>query len=305
MKHAILVFALSACFLSHPAVAQTAECPVCGNQTVPSNCPINFDDTISMGTYRVNGCSVRVAAPYGETRTAFCDANPPSGTLLFDYVARVTDANGSASRNISRIQGGADIDLERRITETYDAQEKIAIEMGDTKAAAEIAKMRKAHLEIVAKYKTNVDLVHAEVSATSDGDWYDKRGASSGIEISLDVICVAPTNLSDQIGEKIRRDVATAGIVINASSIDQWVYASVLEDPNTPCAQSTPPRASLVPSNSSPRRYELKIGGKDAKLCIMVSDKEATSAPDMKSACEFRAGGLLKLEDSTAYPCEF
>ncbi|MEY9781291.1 hypothetical protein [Sinorhizobium fredii] len=305
MKHSLSRSLFLLVATTVPAFAQAPQCPEgCVNQMVPSTCPLSTDGPlISASKYRVAGCSASVTAAYGESKTTTCDANPPPGTVLVDYVVR----EGSATNGhytVSRLQSGADIQIEKQISEDYDYQESLAVEKGDDKAAAAIRQMKKSHLELVSKYKTNKDLVHVEVSASGHGWALDRKRGWQNIAVALDVVCLAPANLNEQIADRIASNFTTAAIIRNHSTKDYWISTAIVEDPSQGCATATRVVRSLVTKNES-RRFELKGGGKEAKLCLLLGNQKPKAKEAMKTACEYKAGDSLVIDDNVTYPCSY
>jgi hypothetical protein len=297
MRFVILFFIL----FSGEAFSQ--ECKYgCRPDPMPANCPLAFDGRVYARTYTVSGCHSSIVKSYGEAGTTTCDANPPAGTLLFDFHATEISSN-NGSYTVSRIQGGADINLERRVEEQYEGARKAALERGDSKAAAQIEEMKKSHLDIISKYKTNIDTVHVETYASGHGWDLDRKRGWEDVDVTLDVICIEPSNLGEQIKNKVDRDISTAAIVINRRDSDVWLKTAFLTDLNASCKDIAEGVDSLISAEDvDPRRFELKGFGKEGKLCVLLGD-EKISSQDFEKACEYKAGETFFLDKSTTYPC--
>jgi|GEM_PF-5754232 len=304
----IIALSFVASFSVFPEVGVAQQCQYgCADQPMPMNCPLTIDaGYVSARTYRVSGCESSITREYGEAGTTFCDATPPSGTVLIDFEAKEI-SNNNGSWNVTRLTKGANIDLVKKITEEYDSKIKAAQDSGDSKGAAELERMKKSHLEIVAKYSTNIDVVHLETYASGHGWDLDRKRGWMHVAVKLDVACVMPVNLGEQITRAVK-DRATAVLVNNYDQARHWITTAVVADSQIPCTDANDAVSSIIDPNERGRRFEVKDGAKAYKLCVLLSDRQLKrpdepTLPDFSKACEFKAGDLFEISAKTTYPC--
>lgn len=287
----------------HPVFCQSALAQSCANggtciQSTPPDCRYTGERVPA----RVYGGTASVMAEWKnvtpETRSAAMIANPPSGYLLWNYSAVVASSN-NGSHTASRMAGGLNFNYEEVIDETYQSALDIAGKIVDGKERQEaelrIKDARDRHKRFFQQISTNKDTVRVEVTASADGSFVNRKRGWHHVDVFLDVVCMAPVNLKEQVLSTLKLDktlegVQQSSIFHNTEGTRQYVSWKAV-DRNTKCSVKPEPGASIVVLDPG-QRIEIPL---DLALSVCYSFGPTLPArSEFKEACRIRVGNMIE-----------
>ena len=278
-------------------VTQAQQCDKCVGRPIP-NCKVDRESS-----FLVYGCRVGVTASWdgwsAPSRSDHCMATLPDAYMLVDYeVVEIESNNGGMS--VSRYAKGTDLDYRRIVDEDYktalDIAAKISDSMDRTAVEAQINGEYKQRIELIEKLKSNKDTVDLMVTATPHGSAVDRKRGWETAEVYLRVMCVAPTDLLDQIKNKYNLDAKTGGTPRTVQITNRAGDARFLiwkpADRFTDCTDST---ASVSATALSKAGVEIALDPV-LSLCY-TSVKKMDIPPVFSNNCRAKFGDTVDIRD--------
>lgn len=283
--------AFAAALLSTSTTLAEAIC----SPPVPPNCPFNPRE---IRTYRVHGCTASVQAnwdgPNGRTERNSCIGTAPAGTMLVDVTPHSVGLN-NGNYTVSKFSSGLDFRYEREVLDTYDEAIDLAVKAGNKNLEAKLKTERSEFQRYVESIRSNIDGVRVEVSASTHGTFFDRKGGHAFASADMHVACVRPGNLREQLASRhqflwprttsasrvmfINSGTKTAYLAINAGPAQEDCSSGQRRTGNYTIAPKDSAEVSLadddnacflwgeeIPRRSQPQTFCKATGGEKVEL---------------------------------------
>jgi hypothetical protein len=171
--------------------------------TVALACSAQAQQYCAVGsTDWVAGCQASCTDSWsGGNCPQACVATAPPGYVIVNH--RVTiKSNNNGGHSASRVAAGQTFDYKRRVEQAYSYEIDAAGKAGNKGAEAKLKQEMNSAIAEAESFASSHQAVRLNVSASKHGSMFDqKRGWFDGV-VELQVRCVVPQNLEDQLMRK-------------------------------------------------------------------------------------------------------
>lgn len=287
-----------------PANAQA--CTACSEPASPI-CPIDYE---RLGKpFTVRGCEASVTSNWNEgDKSETCNASVPRGTALLNPVHTIISRN-HGDFSISRYTVGS-IKYSQEVDEVYKSLYELALEI-DATYAAHIKQEWERHRKIAEQWEGTDDAARLIVTAKGSGDWWDRWRGWSHSRLDLEVVCIAPANLPEQLAQKMSFDKYAAQSVqyvslSNDTGTGVFGLAQPLPLGETNCSAAIGPSSGFEVSPAKQLNFRVnedpnKVANEG--MCVVLGKKEQPGFADFSKACLVRTKGLALLNDAKLNSC--
>jgi hypothetical protein len=194
------------------------------------------------------------------------------------------------------------------VDQTYKAMYEAALEMGDTNYAASIKKQWDDHRKIAQSWEGTSDAIRVTVSAKGSGDWWDRWRGWEDVSADLQVICIAPANLRDQVEKKFGFNAYAAKseeYVAFDNDLTSVVYglAQPLVKGKSNCSEASGKSSRVKIDKALQKNVRINeptTTPKNQGMCVVFGKTAEPGYADFNKACLIPVAALTKVSAVSA-----
>jgi hypothetical protein len=278
-----------------------AACPDCPQPGSPI-CAVKWEGPSPVPT-TVTGCYASVVSNWDDGwKTESCNASVPQGSALQNvFRSEISSSNGSYT--VSRFTTGS-MKYTEQVDEAYKSMYEAAVEYGDKNYAAQIKREWDRHRQLAQTWEGTSDAARLTVTAKGSGNFWDQWRGWETAKVDLQVICIAPANLRDQIEKTLNFDqfAAKSGqyvAIANDTATNLYGLVQPLAQGKMACSEAAGTSSGFTVEKSLQKNFRVNNDDptvvKNQGMCMVLGRTKPPGYADFSKACLAKTAVLTQL----------
>jgi hypothetical protein len=150
----------------------------------------------------ISGCEASCTDSWeGGNCPQSCTATPPPGFVIVDHRS-IDKGNNNGGFNVSRVAAAQKFSYKRNVEQAYKTALNLAGKANKKSVQGAIKQDMSSAIKEAESFDSTHQLVRLSVNASKHGSIIDKKRGWSHREVQIEVRCVTPKNLEQQLYKK-------------------------------------------------------------------------------------------------------